>query len=200
MEWRELIVDAYERLPELAEEALAGIRQADLDWQPWPGLNPLGWTVWHLTRVQDGQIADLMQAPEEDLWTRDGWHAKFNRPPDHDDSGYGHTAAQVKAFRSPSAKVQLDYLRAVTARTKQYLASVTTTELDRPLEPGPDPSTVAVRIVSIVTDCHLHAGEASYINGLIKARDKAARSGGRASAAPRAKAKKAKKPGKKRGR
>ena len=200
MEWRELIVDAYERLPELAEEALAGIRQADLDWQPWPGLNPLGWTVWHLTRVQDGQIADLMQAPEEDLWTRDGWHAKFNRPPDHDDSGYGHTAAQVKAFRSPSAKVQLDYLRAVTKRTKQYLASVTTAELDRALEPGPDPSTVAIRIVSIVTDCHLHAGEASYINGLIKARDKAARSGGRTSAAPQAKAKKAKKPGKKRGR
>ena len=200
MEWRELIVDAYERLPELAEEALAGVRQADLDWQPWPGINPLGWTVWHLTRVQDGQIADLMQAPDEDLWTRDGWHAKFNRPPDHDDSGYGHTAAQVKAFRSPSAKVQLDYLRAVTERTKQYLASITTTELDRPLEPGPDPSTVAVRIVSIVTDCHLHAGEASYINGLIKARDKAARSGGRKSAAPRAKAKKAKKPGRKRGR
>jgi len=200
MEWRELIVDAYERLPELAEEALAGVRQADLDWQPWPGINPLGWTVWHLTRVQDGQIADLMQAPEEDLWTRDGWHAKFNRPPDHDDSGYGHTAAQVKAFRSPSAKVQLDYLRAVTKRTKQYLASVTTAELDRALEPGPDPSTVAIRIVSIVTDCHLHAGEASYINGLIKARDKAARSGGRKSAAPRAKAKKAKKPGRKRGR
>jgi len=200
MEWRELIVDAYERLPELAEEALAGVRQADLDWQPWPGINPLGWTVWHLTRVQDGQIADLMQASEEDLWTRDGWHAKFNRPPDHDDSGYGHTAAQVKAFRSPSAKVQLDYLRAVTKRTKQYLASVTTTELDRPLEPGPDPSTVAIRIVSIVTDCHLHAGEASYINGLIKARDKAARSAGRKSAAPRAKANKGKKPGKKRGR
>ena len=200
MEWRELIVDAYERLPELAEEALAGVRQADLDWQPWPGINPLGWTVWHLTRVQDGQIADLMQAPEEDLWTRDGWHAKFNRPPDHDDSGYGHTAAQVKAFRSPSAKVQLDYLRAVTERTKQYLASVTTTELDRPLEPGPDPSTVAIRIVSIVTDCHLHAGEASYINGLIKARDRAARSAGRKGAAPRAKAKKGKKPGKKRGR
>ena len=200
MEWRELIVDAYERLPELAEEALAGVRQADLDWQPWPGINPLGWTVWHLTRVQDGQIADLMQAPDEDLWTRDGWHAKFNRPPDHDDSGYGHTAAQVKAFRSPSAKVQLDYLRAVTKRTKQYLASVTTAELDRALEPGPDPSTVAIRIVSIVTDCHLHAGEASYINGLIKARDKAARTAGRKSAAPRAKTKKGKTSRKKRGR
>jgi hypothetical protein len=192
MEWRELIVDAYERLPDLVEEALAGVRPADLDWQPWPGCNPLGWTVWHLTRVQDGQIADLMQAPEEDLWTRDGWHAKFNRPADHDDTGYGHTAAQVKAFRSPSAEVQLAYLRAVTERTKRYLASVTTAELDRPLDPGPDPSTVAIRIVSIVTDCHLHAGEASYINGLIKARDRAARSAKRASAPRPAAARKGK--------
>jgi DinB family protein len=175
MEWRELIVDGFERLPDLVEEALAGVRAADLDWPPEPGCNPLGWTVWHLTRVQDGQIADLMQAPDQDLWTRDGWHAKFNRPPDHDDSGYGHTAAQVRAFRSPSAKVQLDYLRAVTERTKQYLATLTTTELDRPLDPGPDPSTVAIRVVSIVTDCHLHAGEASYIRGLIKARGKTAR-------------------------
>ena len=174
MEWRELIVDSYDRLPELVEEALAGVRAADLDWQPWPGTNPLGWTVWHLTRVQDGQIADLMDAP--DLWTRDGWHAKFNRPADHDDSGYGHTPAQVEAFRSPSAKVQLDYLRATTERTKQYLASLRPADLDRPLEPGPDPSTVAVRLVSIMADCHQHAGEAAYIGGLIKARDKAARS------------------------
>jgi hypothetical protein len=192
MEWRELIVDAYERLPELVEEALAGVRQADLDWRPWPDTNSLGWTVWHLTRVQDGQIADLMEAPERDLWTRDGWHAKFNRPPDHDDSGYGHTVAQVRAFRSPSANVQLDYLRAVTERTKHYLATLTTADLDRPLEPGPDPSTVAIRIVSIVTDCHLHAGEASYIRGLIKARDTAARSVGRKRAARPAKAKKRK--------
>ncbi|HEY7142064.1 MAG TPA: DinB family protein [Methylomirabilota bacterium] len=177
MEWRELIIDAYERLPELVEEALAGVRQADLDWQPWSGTNTLGWTVWHLTRVQDGQIADLMEAPDQDLWTHDGWHARFKRPPDHDDSGYGHTAAEVKAFRSPSAKVQLDYLRATTERTKRYLASLTPADLDRALEPGPDPSTVAIRIVSIVTDCHLHAGEASYIRGLIQARDRSSSRG-----------------------
>jgi DinB superfamily len=173
MEWRELIVDGYDRLPGLVEEVLAGVRSADLDWQPRSGCNPLGWTVWHLTRVQDAQIADLMGEP--DLWTRDGWHAKFDRPPDHDDSGYGHTSEQVRAFRSPSAKVQLDYLRAVTDRTKQYLAALRPADLERELEPGPDPPTVGVRIVSIVADCHQHAGEASYIRGLLKARDKAAR-------------------------
>jgi hypothetical protein len=124
--------------------------------------------------VQDGQVADLMG--EADLWTRDGWHRKFERPRDHDDTGYGHTAAQVRAFRSPSAKVQLDYLRAATERTKDYLASLTPADLDRVLdEPGPDPATVGVRLVSILADCHQHAGEASYIRGLLKARDRSAR-------------------------
>ena len=176
MEWRELIVDGFERLPDLAEEALSGVPAADLDRPPRPDANPLGWTVWHLTRVQDGQIADLMGDPAADLWTRDGWHRKFNRPPDHEDSGYGHTAAQVRAFRSPSAKVQLDYLRATTERTKQYLASLTPADLDRVLdEPGPDPATVGVRLLSILADCHQHAGEAAYINGLVKAGAKAAR-------------------------
>ena len=172
MEWRELVVDGYDRFPELVEEVLAGVRTADLDWPPRPGTNPLGWTVWHLTRVQDSQIADLMG--EASLWTRDGWHRKFDRPPDDDDSGYGHTPAQVRAFKSPSVKVQLDYLRAVTDRTKQYLASLAPADLDRELDESwqqPRP-TVAVRIVSILADCHQHAGEASYIRGLLEAKAK----------------------------
>jgi hypothetical protein len=176
VEWRELIVDGFERLPDLAEEALSGVRAAHLDWPPRPGCNPLGWTVWHLTRVQDGQIADLLGDPAADLWTRDGWHRRFGRPPDHDDSGYGHTAEQVRAFRSPSAKVQLDYLRAVTERTKEYLTALSPADLDRVLdEPGPDPATVGVRLLSILADCHQHAGEASYIRGLLRARTGTAR-------------------------
>lgn len=178
MEWWKLIVDGFERLPELAGEAFAGVRAPDFDRPPQPGANPLGWTVWHLTRVQDGQIADLMGEP--DLWVRDGWHKKFNRPPDHDDSGYGHTLAEVRAFRSPSAKVQLDYLHATTERTKRYLASLKPADLDRPLDPGPDPSTVAIRLVSILADCHQHAGEAAYINGLLKAQARG-RAGGPAT-------------------
>jgi hypothetical protein len=197
VEWRELIVDGFERLPDLAAEALDGVRAADLDRPPGPGANPLGWTVWHLTRVQDGQIADLMGDASQDLWTRDGWHRKFGRPPDHEDSGYGHTPAQVKAFRSPSAKVQLDYLRAVTERTKEYVLTLSPADLDRELdEPWYTPRpTVGVRLLSIVADCHQHAGEASYIRGLLKARERAARP---SRPARRARAARRKAPGRKR--
>jgi DinB superfamily len=175
MEWRELVVDGYDRLPELMEEVLGRVSVADLDRQPHPDGNSLGWTAWHLTRVQDSQIADLMA--KEQLWTRDGWSEKFHRPADPEDTGYGHNAAQVRAFRSPSVKTQLDYLRRVTERTRRYLATVTPSELDRTLdEPWFRPlPTVGVRLVSILADCHQHAGEASYIRGWLKARRKRSR-------------------------
>lgn len=174
MEWRELIVDGYDRLPNLMKEVLAGLRTADLDWQPHRDCNSLGWTAWHLTRVQDSQIADLMG--EEQLWITDGWHEKFKRPADPDDTGYGHTPEQVKAFTSPSVRIQLDYLRPVVERTKRYVASLNPSHLDRELdEPWYKPlPTVGVRIVSVLADCHQHAGEASYIRGLLKAKGKRA--------------------------
>ncbi len=175
MEWRELIVDGYDRLPDVMKEVLAGLRMADLDQQLHPDCNSLGWTAWHLTRVQDSQIADLMG--EEQLWTRDGWHKKFKRPADPDDTGYGHTPGQVRAFKSPSVRTQVDYLRTVVERTKQYLASLTPSDLDRELdEPWYKPlPAVGVRIVSVLADCHQHAGEASYIRGLLKAKGKLAK-------------------------
>ena len=110
-------------------------------------------------------------------WTRDGWHRKFDRPPALDDTGYGHTSEQVRAFESPSVRVQLDYLRAVVERTKRYLASLGPSDLDREMdEPGYKPlPTVGVRIVSVLADCHQHGGEASYILGLLKARRRLSR-------------------------
>jgi hypothetical protein len=169
MEWRALILDGYGRLPEVVGEVLAGLRTADLDRQPHPNCNSIGWTVWHLTRVQDDQIAGLMG--EEPLWTRDGWHKKFQRSADPDDTGYGHSPEQVRAFRSPSAAVQLDYLRAVAERTRRFLTSLALSDLDRELdEPWFQPlPTVGVRIVSTLADGHQHAGEASYIRGLLQA-------------------------------
>lgn len=182
MDWRDLIVDGYDRLPDLMKEVLAGLRPADLDRQPGRDCNSLGWTAWHLTRVQDSQIADL--AGEEPLWIKEGWHRKFNRAADPEDTGYGHTPGQVRAFKSPSVKVQLDYLRATVERTKQYLASVGSDDLDRELdEPWYQPRpTVGVRIVSILADCHHHAGEASYIRGLLRAEGKRSKPPGRARA------------------
>ncbi len=106
----------------------------------------------------------------EQLWLKDRWHDRFNRPPDPADTGVGHSSAQVAAFRSPPVKTLLDYQRAVLARTEQYLAVLSEADLGRELdEPWFRPlPTVGVRLVSVMSDCLQHAGQVAYVRGLLK--------------------------------
>ena len=166
MEWHDLLADGYGRVLESLESALRGLTRDDLNWQPRRDSNSIGWLSWHLTRQQDAQIASLMG--EEQLWTNDGWHSKFNRPADPEDTGFGHTPEQVSAFKSPNVETLLGYQRAVLERSKCYFLTLLKTDLDRELdEPWFQPlPKVGVRLVSIMEDSLLHAGQAAYIRGL----------------------------------
>ena len=65
MKWNGLLVDAYERLPAYLSNVLNGLSQDNLDWQPRPDCNSIGWLTWHLTRQYDAQTASLMNEPME---------------------------------------------------------------------------------------------------------------------------------------
>ncbi len=170
MEWHDLLIDGYGRVPEFLENVLDGLTRDDLDWQPGRDCNSIGWLVWHLTRQQDTQMASLMG--ETPLWTVNKWYDRFNRPPDPDDIGFGHTPEQVSAFKSPEARTLLDYNRAVVERSKQHIRRLSKTDLDRELdEPWFQPlPTVGVRLISILDDSVLHAGQAAYLRGLRQGR------------------------------
>ena len=166
MEWHDLLSDGYGRVQDFLEHVLDGLTQDDLDWQPRNDCNSIGWLAWHLTRQHDAQISSLMG--EDQLWITEKWHAKFNRPDDSGDVGFGQTPEQVAAFKSPDTKTLLDYHRAVLERTKRYILSLSKTDLDKELnEPWFKPlPTVGVRLVSIMDDAVLHAGQAAYVRGL----------------------------------
>ena len=168
MEWNDLLTDGYGRVLEVLERVLNGLTQDDLNWQPRPDSNSIGWLTWHLTRVQDDHIASLMG--EEQLWTKDGWHARFNRPSEPKDIGFGHGPEQVAAFESPDSETMLSYHRAVLERSKRYFVTLLKSELDRELdEPWFQPlPTVGVRLISVLDDNTQHAGQAAYVRGLLQ--------------------------------
>lgn len=168
MEWYELMADGYNRIPEYLEKVLKGLTQEELDWQPRPDCNSIGWLVWHLTRQQDAQVSALLG--EEQLWIKEKWHSRFNRPADPKDMGFGDSPEQVKAFQSPDSQTLLEYNRAVVHRTQQYFFNISKEDLDRELnEPWFQPTpTVGVRLVSILDDSVKHAGQAAYLRGLIQ--------------------------------
>ena len=147
---------------------LGGLGPEQLVYRPNEVANSIGWLAWHLTRVQDDHVSDL--AGRDQAWIADGWHARFGKPPEPDDTGFGYTPEQVGAFRPPSAQLLLDYYAAVHQRSLAYLRSVEPADLDGVLdEPQWDPlPTVGVRLISVIDDCLEHVGQIAYLRGLIQ--------------------------------
>jgi hypothetical protein len=164
----DLLTDAYDRLPDLVRGAVDGLTPEQLRQAPGAGANPIGWLVWHLTRIQDHHVADLLDA--EQLWVSGDWAGRFGLAADPDDTGYGHSAEQVAAVRPESAQALIDYYRAVADRTRTFLAALRPADLDRVVDEAWDPPvTLGVRLVSVLGDDLEHVGQAAYVRGLIEA-------------------------------
>jgi hypothetical protein len=132
-----------------------------------PGTNPVGWLVWHLTRVQDHHVAELLESDQ--LWTSGDWAGRFALEPDPSNTGYGHSPEDVAAVRPDSAEALLGYFDAVQARTDDMLRGLSPADLDRVVDRRWDPPvTLGVRLVSIADDSLQHVGQAAYLRGLLK--------------------------------
>ncbi|MEU3457416.1 DinB family protein [Micromonospora sp. NPDC006766] len=167
MDVNDLLTEAYGRLPELVEPAVAGLSPQRLRQAPAPGANPVGWLVWHLTRIQDHHVADLLG--EEQLWVSGDWAGRFGLTPDPHDTGFGHGPEQITAVRPDSGRVLVDYHRAVLDRTLAFLRGLRPADLDRVVDPNWDPPvTLGVRLLSVLADDLQHAGQAGYVRGLIE--------------------------------
>lgn len=167
MRTSEVYVELYGRIPPLVRDAVQGLNAHDLRWAPRDGANPVGWLVWHLTRVQDHHVSELLDEPQ--LWVADGWAARFRMAPDPQNIGYGHDAGDVAVVEAPGPEVLVDYHDAVHARTIGYLRSLTDDDLDRIVDRRWDPPvTLGVRLVSIADDSLQHVGQAAYLRGLLQ--------------------------------
>lgn len=169
MNERDVLLDMFGRVAENVHLVLDGLGVEELAWAPAPGANPIGWLVWHVARVQDAQVAELIG--EDQVWVTGPWAARFDLPPDPDNHGYGHTAEDVAAVRPESARALAEYYDAVADRTNAFVAGLSADDLDWIVDRSWDPPvTMGVRLVSIVDDDAQHIGQAAYVKGLLSAR------------------------------
>jgi hypothetical protein len=162
-----LLQELYSRIPPLVEEAAKGLDTDALSRRPAPSANSVGWLLWHLIRVQDHHVSELLHT--EQIWTQGDWPRRFGLDPDPDNTGYGHTAADVASVRPENADAITGYLRAVHNRTADLLGRIDADELERVVDDNWDPPvTLGVRLVSVADDSLQHVGQAAYVRGLIE--------------------------------
>jgi hypothetical protein len=166
MDVSSLLLELYGRIPPLARHAVDGVDLDRLTEPISPGTNTIAWLVWHLARVQDHHVAELLGA--EQIWVGGDWARRFGLDPDPSNTGYGHSAEEVAAVRPERPDVLLDYLGAVQDRTAMMLQDLAADDLDRIVDRRWDPPvTLGVRLVSIADDCLQHAGQAAYLRGAL---------------------------------
>jgi hypothetical protein len=161
-----LLLELYGRIPPLARDAVAGVDVDQLTETAARGANPIGWLIWHLTRVQDHHISEILD--ESQVWIDGDWARRFGLEADPANTGYGHSTAEVAAVRPEGPDALVEYLDAVDQRTRSMLEQLVAADLDRIVDRRWDPPvTLGVRLISIADDCLQHAGQAAYLRGLL---------------------------------
>jgi uncharacterized damage-inducible protein DinB len=166
MESKAVLLDLFGRIPPLVREVLEGLPGDAVVARPAPRANTIAWLVWHLTRVQDHHISDIIKSDQ--LWVGGDWAERVGLEADPNNTGYGHSEDDVARIKPRDPSVLEAYLEAVQARTVAMLERLTPNDLDRVVDRRWDPPvTMGVRLVSIADDSMQHVGQAAYIRGLL---------------------------------
>lgn len=162
----DLLADALDRVRENVHAVVEGLDVDQLGFRIDPGANPIGWLVWHLTRVEDDHVADV--AGSAQVWHDGGWFDRFGLPLPRDDHGFGHGPEQVAAVTADAALL-VGYQDAVHTRAVEYLRSLADDDFARIVDRRWDPPvTLAVRLVSVIDDCAQHVGQAAFVRGVLE--------------------------------
>jgi hypothetical protein len=160
----ELLTDTFGRVREEVHAAVDGLTDDELAWRLDAAANSISWLVWHLTRVQDDHVAGAFGVAQE--WPK--WRERFGLTGDA--IGYGDTTEQVARVRA-GAELLTAYYDAVYQQTINLVGDVTDDDLLRVVDERWDPPvTLSVRLVSVISDCLQHAGQAAFVRGIIQRR------------------------------
>ncbi len=164
----QVIKDALDRNERYMLAALSGLSPDELRARPAPESNPIGWLMWHLSRVQDYAVSTITE--QETVWVREGWHERFGMAPDPAYRGNGDSAEQVDRFAPPDAETLAAYYRAVRANTDAFLDSLTEADLTRMVPPvrGTELVPLAERLPGVIVETIHHGGQVAYARGALK--------------------------------
>jgi hypothetical protein len=165
MDTGKLLKDVLDRNEHYLLPGFERLTDADLRNPVAEGANPIGWLMWHVARVQDRAVAGMVGV--EQLWIRDGWHAKFGKGADPEERGNGDTPEQVAAFAAPSAALLLGYYVEVRTFVNDFLNTLDADDPERPV-PGHGNAMVPLqtRVAGLLIEALQHTGQIAYARGI----------------------------------
>ena len=154
----------------LLSEIISSLSEDDLYWQPGSESNSIGWTIWHIARVEDMWI-QFFSKREIEKWESEGWHTIFNLPTRQ--TGFRHTPDQISSFPHININTLMEYRKSVRSSTTEFIGRLE--EQDYEITPWSDKPDMWWHNFSIINmlqqllgELYQHIGQLAYIKGLRK--------------------------------
>jgi hypothetical protein len=146
------------------KQAIDGLTEEQVFYQPTSECNSIGWLGWHLSRRKDYYSSKLTD--DTQTWVKGGWYEKFGM--NDVETGTGHTLEEVAAFH-PDLHLLFSYIEAVNADGLARLDRVdpATMEDEVDLDAGRGMKPRHNCWNPMLSDCLQHTGQIAYLRGLI---------------------------------
>lgn len=162
MDAKEIIVASLNQSKGYVDRALEGLTQEDIAWRPTDECNSIAFILWHLAQVEDFFANRVLQRKPR-LYDSEGWAEKLGTPAE--ESGYGYTVEQLRAWPVPEMGALRGYADAVRASTLGFLEQLTAEKMLELARPDRPPDTIGGILSRITTEIALHAGQIDYLRG-----------------------------------
>ena len=163
----DLLTDAFSRVHGVVHQAADNLTPEQLAFRVNGSTNSIAWLVWHLSRITDDHISDA--AGKQQVWMGSGWVDKFDLPFPPEATGYGFGGDDVAAVTVKSGETLIGYFDEVIEEATRYVKHLKEDDFARVVDESWNPPvTLAVRLVSVISDDLQHAGQAMFIRGIIE--------------------------------
>jgi len=165
MEIRDFLLASLRESGEYVRLAIDDLTRDELSFSPGPECNSIAFIYWHVARVEDWWINRVF-LKEDEIYESDGWCEKLGTPAE--DNGCYYTAEQVRAWPMPEIDVLNGYAHAVRSKTIDFVQSLSPEKLEEDIDVIGRPVPLGVYLSHVITEIALHAGQISYIRGILR--------------------------------
>lgn len=155
--------EAFEKL----NQALDGLSDDELRWQPTLESNSIDWLVWHMARVEDNLVNVVLQA-HESIWERDGWSGRLGIY--YSGAGAGMTMDEIREMGRIDVAVVMEYYRSIREETSGYFENVMReNDLSRVIEHTKFRGWTGAQVLGrLLCEEAEHLGQIEYLRGMMK--------------------------------
>ncbi|MAQ53540.1 MAG: hypothetical protein CL719_01615 [Chloroflexi bacterium] len=147
--------------------AVDGLSPAEMAWTPNDQCSSIAFLVWHYARTLDRWLYSRLKGDAQ-LWESGDWAERLGRAPAvENDTGYGFTLKDLKAYQAPDTAALLEYVAAIRKESIEYFESLSDSDFNGLIVTNPRGGTITLPIMcqQLIWEFNQHGGQIGYLRG-----------------------------------